>query len=53
LEEYKAKLALAYKMFDDLNEILPELIKQAQEINVLINNHQINLSLLQVMSNLG
>jgi hypothetical protein len=33
LEEYKAKLAQAYKAFDDLKrEILPEQIKQAQEV---------------------
>ena len=32
LEEYKAKLAQAYKAFDDLKrEVLPEQIKQAQE----------------------
>ena len=34
MEDYKAKLAIAYKVFDDLkNEVLPEQehIKQAQE----------------------
>jgi hypothetical protein len=35
LEEYKAKLAQAYKAFDDLKrEVLPEQIKQAQEATI-------------------
>ena len=33
MEDCKAKLALAYKTFDDLkSEVLPEQIKQAQEV---------------------